>query len=155
MLGASDLLKDLNRRAMTTHTPPMTNAIGPPAFPSRTWVMNSTPSYTAPTRPPSLTQPSSAVPALFAKGSRLHSALARCLRAPLGLPLHPSDPSTPTKSFFFPTRTDTTYVTPVGIWTASSPTSLPSQLGYGNVPYPSCPLIPGSTAAPPLPLSHP
>ena len=33
---------------MTTHTPPTTNAIASLAFPSRSWVMKSTPSYTAP-----------------------------------------------------------------------------------------------------------
>jgi len=48
---------------MTTHTPLMTNAI---ASQSRLWVMNSTPSCTAPTLPPPLTPPSSALPALFA-----------------------------------------------------------------------------------------
>jgi len=51
---------------ITTHTPRTTNAIAPLAFPSRLWVMNSTPSYTSPTLPPSLTLPSSALPALFA-----------------------------------------------------------------------------------------
>jgi len=50
---------------MTTHTPPMTNVIAPLAFPSRSWVTNFTPSYTVPTYPPSLTLPSSALPALF------------------------------------------------------------------------------------------
>ena len=50
---------------MTTHSPRMTNAITPLAFPSRSWVTNSSPSYTAPTLLPSLTLPSSAVPALF------------------------------------------------------------------------------------------
>jgi len=52
--------------SMTTHTPTMTNAIAPLAFPSRSLVINSTPSYTAPTLPPSLTLPSSALPTLFA-----------------------------------------------------------------------------------------
>ena len=51
---------------MTTHTPLMTNVIVPLASLSRSWVMNSTPSYTAPTLPPSLTPPSSALSALFA-----------------------------------------------------------------------------------------
>jgi len=50
---------------MTTHTPPTTSAIAPLASPSRSWVMNSTSSYTVPTRPPSSTLPSSALPALF------------------------------------------------------------------------------------------
>jgi len=50
---------------MTTHTPPMTNAIAPLAFPSRSWVTNLTPSYTVPTHLPSPTLPSSALPALF------------------------------------------------------------------------------------------
>jgi len=36
---------------LATHTPPMTNAIAPLAFQSRSWVINSTPSYTAPTLP--------------------------------------------------------------------------------------------------------
>ena len=48
------------------------------------------------------------------------------------------------------------YETPVGIWTASSPPSPPSLLGYGIVPCaPLLPLIPGSTTTPPLLLSHP
>jgi len=38
---------------MTTHTPPTTSAITPLASPSRSWVTNSTPSYTVPTLPPS------------------------------------------------------------------------------------------------------
>ena len=50
---------------MTTHTPPMTNAISPLAFPIRSWVTSSTPSYTVPTLFPSPTLPSSALPALF------------------------------------------------------------------------------------------
>jgi len=50
---------------MTTHTPPMTNFIVSLAFPSRSWVTNSTPFYTVPTLPPSPTLPSSALPALF------------------------------------------------------------------------------------------
>jgi len=44
----------------------MTNAIAHLASPSRSWVINSTPSYTAPTLPPSHSLPSSALPALFA-----------------------------------------------------------------------------------------
>ena len=51
---------------MTTHSPLMTNTIAPLASPSRSWVINSTPSYTVPTLPSSLTLPSSALPALFA-----------------------------------------------------------------------------------------
>jgi len=50
---------------MTTHSPPMTNAIAPLAFPSRLCVTNSTPSYNAPTLPPSFTLPSSALPDPF------------------------------------------------------------------------------------------
>ena len=49
---------------MTTHTPPMTNPIVSLAFPSRSWVTNSTPFYTVPTLPPSLILPSSALSAL-------------------------------------------------------------------------------------------
>jgi len=49
----------------TTHTPPTTSAIAPLASPSRSWVMNHTPSYSVPTFPPSPTLPSSALPALF------------------------------------------------------------------------------------------
>jgi len=51
---------------MTTHTPPKTSAIAPLASPSRSWVMNLTPSYTVPTLPHSPTLSSSALPALFA-----------------------------------------------------------------------------------------
>ena len=50
---------------MTTLTSHMTNAIAPLALPFRSWVMNPKPSYTVPTHPPSLTLPSSALPALF------------------------------------------------------------------------------------------
>jgi len=50
---------------MTTHTPPTTSAIAPLVVPSRSWVMNPTPSCTVPTLPPSPTLPSSALPALF------------------------------------------------------------------------------------------
>ena len=49
----------------TTHTPPTTNAIAPLAFPSRSWVLNPTPSYTVPTLPTSPILPSLALPALF------------------------------------------------------------------------------------------
>jgi len=86
---------------MTTLTPPMTNAIAPLAFPSRLWVTKCTPSYTVPTHLPSLTLPSVALPALFVEGARRMSSLSPGRRAPLGLPLHPSDPSAPTQSFFF------------------------------------------------------
>jgi len=51
---------------MTTHTHPMMNALVSLAFPSRSWVMNSTTFYTAPILPPSLSLPSSALPVLFA-----------------------------------------------------------------------------------------
>jgi len=48
-----------------------------------------------------------------------------------------------------------TYVTPVGTWTASSPPSLPSLPGYGNVPcvplLPPDPAVPCDTSASPLP----
>jgi len=48
-----------------------------------------------------------------------------------------------------------TYVTPVGIWTASSPPSPPSLLGYGNVPcvplLPPYPRVHCDTSASPLP----
>jgi len=50
---------------MTTHLPLMTNAIASHASPSRWWVMNSTPSYTTPTLPTSLTPPSSSLPTPF------------------------------------------------------------------------------------------
>jgi len=49
-----------------------------------------------------------------------------------------------------------TYVTPAGIWTASSPPSLPSLPGYGNVPcvplLPPYPVVPYDTSASPLPF---
>jgi len=48
-----------------------------------------------------------------------------------------------------------TYVAPVGIWTASSPPSPPSLLGYGNVPcvplLPPYPKVHCDTSASPLP----
>ena len=43
----------------------MSNAIAPLAFSSRSWITNSSPSYTVPTLPPDLTLPSSALPAPF------------------------------------------------------------------------------------------
>jgi len=47
-----------------------------------------------------------------------------------------------------------THVTPAGIWTASCPPSLPSLLGYGNVPgvplLPPYPAVPCNTSASPL-----
>jgi len=49
----------------TTHTPPTYSAVAPLDSPSRSRVMNPTPSYTVPTLPPSPTLPSSALPALF------------------------------------------------------------------------------------------
>jgi len=54
-------------------------------------------------------------------------------------------------------RFSVTYVTPVGIWTASSPPSPPSHLGYGNVPcvplllLPPHPRVHCDTFASPLP----
>jgi len=51
---------------MTTHIPLMTSATAPLAFPSRSWVMNSTLFYTALTLPLSLILPSLALPAPFA-----------------------------------------------------------------------------------------
>jgi len=48
-----------------------------------------------------------------------------------------------------------TYVTPVGMWTAPSPPSLPSVQGYGHVPcvplLPSYPAVHCDTSASPLP----
>jgi len=76
---------------MTTHTSLMTNDITPLAFPSRSWVINSTPSYTAPSFPPSPTLPSSALPALFA-----YTTSALGLHTPhFHKPLFPSDPPPP------------------------------------------------------------
>ena len=89
---------------MTTHTPPTTSTIAPLASPSRSWVINSAPSYTVPTLPPSPTLPSSALPVLFVEGTRRPIALSRCRRAPLGLPLHPFDH--PALSFCILSRTD-------------------------------------------------
>jgi len=83
--------------------------------------------------PHTLSSPPLPVPSLM-----IHSF--RCVTAPL------------TRKKYF----SVTYVTPVGVWTDSSPPSLPSLLGYENVPvYPSCPRIPRCTATSPLPLSHP
>jgi len=76
-------------------------------------------------------------PPLPAPSLMIHSV--RCVKVPL----------TGEKCFFV------TYVTPVGIWTASSPPSPSSLLGYGNVP--CVPLLPPhpraycDTSAPPLP----
>jgi len=86
---------------MTTHTSPTTSAQPPLASPSRSWVTNSTPSYTVPTLPPSPTLPSSALPAP-----------------------HPPTHHNP-------------------CWDMEM-----------SLVYPSCPLIPGYTATPPLPLSE-
>ena len=71
----------------TTHTPPTTNAIAPLAFPSRSWVMNPTPSYTVPTLPtspilPSLTLPVLFVDMIFAPGP--HTPRSNKLRFSLG-----------------------------------------------------------------------
>ena len=64
----------------------------------------------------------------------------RCVKVPL----------TRKKCFFV------TYVTPVGIWTASFPPSPPFLLGYGNVPcIPLLPPHPRVHCDPPLPLSYP
>ena len=49
----------------TLHTPPATTVIAPLVSPSRSWVMNPTPSYTVTTLPPSPTLQSSTLPALF------------------------------------------------------------------------------------------
>jgi len=69
------------------------------------------------TNPPPLSGPyCPSSPALLALPLMIHSA--RCVRVPL----------TRKKCF------SVTYVTPVGIWTASSHPSPPSLLGYGNVP---------------------
>jgi len=199
--------------SMTTHTSPTTSAIAPLASPSRFWVTNSTPSYTVPTLPPSLTLPSSALPALFvdmtsAPGAHTpHSnkLLFSLGPAPLnssanttkhGLtlpPLHAHNSSTQSNLTFPNTNPQplpgpycpsppplpapplmihsvrcvkvpltrkncfsVTYVTPVGIWTDSSPPSPPSLLGYGNVPciflLPTHPRVHCDTSAS---LSHP
>jgi len=176
---------------MTTHTPPTTSSIAPLASPSRSGVMNPTPSYTVPTLPPSPTVSSSALPALFvdmisapgphtphsnklqfslgpaplnssanttkhgltlpplhAHNSSTHSNLTfpNTNHHPLPGPYHPSSPPLPAPPLMIysarcvkvpVTRKkcfSVTYVTPVGIWTASSPLSPPSLLGYGNVP---------------------
>jgi len=71
----------------TTHTPPTTNAIDPLAFPSRSWVMKPTPSYTFPTLPTSPTLPSLALPALFVDSISVpgpHTPRSNKLRFSLG-----------------------------------------------------------------------
>jgi len=201
---------------MTTLTPPTTNAIAPLAFPSRLWVTNYTPSYTVPTYPPSLTLPSSALPAIFvdmtsALGPRTPNSikLLFCLGpaprnssanttkhhddGPTAPPLHAHNSSTHSNLTFSNTNPQplpgphtlsppplpapslmihrvrcvtapltrkkcisVTYVTPVGILkTACSPPSLPSLLGYGNVPcvplLPPYPAVHCDTSASPLP----
>jgi len=60
------------------------------------------------------------------------------------------------QSYFFKHQPSASpYVTPVGIWPASSPPSLPSQLGYGNIPcvplLPLYPVVHCDTSASPLP----
>ena len=60
------------------------------------------------------------------------------------------------QSYFFKHQPSASpYVTPVGIWPASSPPSLPPLLGYGNVPcvplLPPYPAVPCDTSASPLP----
>jgi hypothetical protein len=93
-------------------------------------------------------------PPLHAHNSSTHSNLtfSNTNPQPLPGPYRPSNPPLPapplmirsvrcvkaplTRGKYF----SVTYVTPVGIWTASSTPSPPSLLGYGNVPF--APLLP-------------
>jgi len=108
-------------------------------------------------------------PALHAHNSSIHSILpfSNTNPQPLPGPYTLSPPPLPVPSLLiYSVRCITapltrkecfsvTYVTPVGIWPASSPPSLPSLLGYGNVPcvplLPPYPAVHCNTSASPLP----
>ena len=112
------------------------------------------------------------LPPLHAHNSSTHSNLTfpNTNPQPLPGPYRPSSPPLPAPPLMkhsarcvkVPlTRKEcfvVTYVTPVGIWTASSlpsPPSLPQWVMEMSLVYPSCPLIPRSTTTPPLSLPHP
>ena len=99
------------------------------------------------------------LPPLHAHNSSTHSNLtfSNTNPQPLPGPYRPSSPPLPAPPLMIHnarcvkvplTRKEcfsVTYVTPVGIWTASSPPSPPSLLGYGNVP--CAPLLPSHPRA--------
>jgi len=110
------------------------------------------------------------LPPLHAHNSSTHSNLTfpNTNPQPLLGPYRPSSPPLPAPRLMIhsakcvnvsSTRKkcfSATYVTPVGIWTASSPPYHHSCWDLEmSLVHPSCPLIPRSTMTPPPPLPHP